>query len=396
MTSRTLASCFGIFFGLSLTLSSHAQTWTGSDVGAVAAPGSYSVNGTSFTVRASGADIWNSADEFYFVYRTLVGDGEITAQVASITDTNEWTKSGVMLRESLAANSRFALMCVTPGRGAAFHYRLTTGAGAAPSNSGDLVTKAPYWVKVKRQGTTVSGYLSADGANWTLRKSITLSNLAATVYVGLALTSHLDGTVATSVLQNPLVTTASGGTTPDTAPPTTPQNLSAAATSAAISLSWNPSTDSGGSGLAGYRIFRNGSTAPLATAGGTSYSDTTVVQGANYSYTVRAFDAAGNLSAASNGLTVIPDWTPPNAPTGLQTTRVAKNRVDLKWSPPSDNVKTTGYRIYRNGVEIGTSSSASFSDKSVGTKVTVTYTVKAFDAAGNLSSASNSLVVNVP
>ena len=58
MRSRTIASCLGILFGLALTLTSHAQTWTGSDIGAVGAPGSYSASGTSFTVRASGADIW--------------------------------------------------------------------------------------------------------------------------------------------------------------------------------------------------------------------------------------------------------------------------------------------------------------------------------------------------
>jgi hypothetical protein len=301
MRSRTIASCFGILFGLALTLTSHAQTWTGSDIGAVAAPGSYSASGTSFTVRASGADIWNQADEFYFVYRTLSGDGEITAQVASITNTHEWTKAGVMVRESLAPNSRFALMCVTPGMGAAFHYRTTTGAYAAPKNSGDLTTKAPYWVKVKRTGATVQGYLSADGANWTLHNSVTLTNLAATVYVGLALTSHLDGTIATALLQNPVVTSSGGGgTTPDTAPPTTPQNLSAAPNSAAISLSWNPSTDSGGSGLAGYRVFRNGTSTPLATASATSYSDTTVSPNTSYTYQTTAVDNAGNESMPSN------------------------------------------------------------------------------------------------
>ncbi|HEY7640177.1 MAG TPA: DUF4038 domain-containing protein [Steroidobacteraceae bacterium] len=303
MRSRTSAALFGILFLLALATPSYAQTtWSGSDIGAVAAPGSYSVSGNSFTVRASGADIWNKADEFYYVYRTLAGDGEITAQVASVSNTNEWTKAGVMLRESLNANSRFALMCVTPGKGAAFHYRLTTGAGAAPNNSGDLTTKAPYWVRVKRQGTTVSGYLSADGANWTLRKTITLTNLAATVYIGLALTSHLDGTIATAVLQDPVVTTAGGGggTSPDTSPPSQPQNLNAAPTSSAISLNWNASTDSGGSGLAGYHIFRNGGSTPLATASGTSYSDTSVAPNTSYTYATTAVDNAGNESMPSN------------------------------------------------------------------------------------------------
>jgi hypothetical protein len=302
MTSRKIVSCFGIVFGIALTLTSHAQTWTGSDIGAVAAAGSYSSSGNSFTIRASGADIWNKADEFYFVYTTLAGDGEITAQVASVSNTNEWTKAGVMLRESLNANSRFALMCVTPGKGAAFHYRTSTGSSAAPNNSGDLTTRAPYWVRIKREGTVVRGYLSADGANWTLHNSVTLTNLGASVYIGLALTSHRDGTLATAVLNNPVITSSGsgGGTTPDTSPPSAPQNLSAAPNSAAISLRWNASTDSGGSGLAGYRVFRNGNSTPLATASGTSYSDTTVAPNTSYTYSTTAVDNAGNESMPSN------------------------------------------------------------------------------------------------
>ena len=66
---------------------------------------------------------------------------------------------------------------------------------------------------MKREGAIVRGYLSPDGTNWTLRSSVTLSNLASTVYVGLALTSHLDGTLATAVFNNPAIVTPGGGTT---------------------------------------------------------------------------------------------------------------------------------------------------------------------------------------
>jgi uncharacterized repeat protein (TIGR03806 family) len=287
---------------------SQAQTspnWAGNNIGAVGAAGSYAVSNNSFTVLGSGADIWNTNDEFYFVYRTLTGDGEITAQVASVTNTNEWTKAGVMLRESLAANSRFALMCVTPGKGAAFNYRSSTGGSAGPSNSGDLTTKAPYWVRVTRQGTSVSGYLSPDGVNWTLRRSVTLSNLSSTLYVGLALTSHLDGTLATAVFNNPAIVTPGGGGTADTTAPSVPQNVRATASSpTSVALTWSASTDTGGSGLAGYRIFRNGSSTPLATVSTTSYNDTTVAANTSYTYTVAARDNAGNQSLLSAAASV--------------------------------------------------------------------------------------------
>ncbi|HEY7640178.1 MAG TPA: PQQ-dependent sugar dehydrogenase [Steroidobacteraceae bacterium] len=308
-------------------------TWTGTNIGAVAAQGSHTINGSSFTVRGSGADIWNTADEFYYVYRTLAGDGEIAAQVSSITNTNQWTKAGVMLRESLAANSRFALMCVTPGKGAAFHYRTTTGGSAAPANSGDGTTKAPYWVRVKREGTIVRGYISPDGVNWTLRNSVTLSSLASTVYVGLALTSHADGTLATAVFNNPAVVTGPG-TTPDTTAPSVPQSVRATAVSStSISVAWNASTDSGGSGLAGYRVFRNGSTTPIATVTATSYTDTNLSPNTSYSYTVRAFDGASNQSAASNAASATTPATPPPPVSGLDTRPV--NNTCLAWDRPT-------------------------------------------------------------
>jgi uncharacterized repeat protein (TIGR03806 family) len=307
-------------------------TWTGANIGAVAAQGSHSISGASFTVRGSGADIWNTADEFYYVYRTLAGDGEITAQVSSITNTNSWTKAGVMLRESLNANSRFAMTLVTPGRGAAFHYRTTTGGSAAPSSSGDGTTKAPYWVRVQREGVVVRGYLSPDGTNWTLRNSVTLSNLASTVYVGLALTSHADGTLATAVFNNPAVVAA--GTTTDTTAPSVPQSVRATATSStSITLAWNASADTGGSGLAGYRIFRNGSTTALATVTGTSYSDNNLTPSTSYSYTVRAFDGANNQSALSAAASATTPSTPPPPVSGLDTRPV--NNTCLAWDRPS-------------------------------------------------------------
>ena len=179
-------------------------TWSSQDIGAVAAAGSFTDNGSSLSVTGSGADIWSTADEFRYVYRSLNGDGEIIARVSSLTNTDPWAKAGVMMRESLAANSRFALMLMTPGaNGAAFQYRTSTGGSAAPSNSQDNVSTIPRWIRLVRQGNTFSGYTSANGTTWTLRNSTTIA-MPATIYVGLAVTSHLDGTLGTGGLRQRL------------------------------------------------------------------------------------------------------------------------------------------------------------------------------------------------
>jgi hypothetical protein len=88
--------------------------WTKRDIGPVTLAGSASYANNTYTVQASGSDIWTATDAFHFVYQSLTGDGSITARVASISNTNQWAKAGVMIRESLAANSKESSLVVTP------------------------------------------------------------------------------------------------------------------------------------------------------------------------------------------------------------------------------------------------------------------------------------------
>ena len=89
-------------------------------------------------------------------------------------------------------------------------------------------------------------------------------------------------------------------TTPDTIAPSVPTGIAGAAASAAqINLSWNASTDTGGSGLKGYKVFRNGSPVVTTTTTASTYSDTGLTASTTYSYAVGAYDVAGNMSAQS-------------------------------------------------------------------------------------------------
>jgi hypothetical protein len=186
-----------------------APSWTSQDIGAVAAAGSYTENGDSIVVNASGADIWGTADEFHYVYHELVGDGEIVARVVSLTYTNEWTKAAVMMRESLASNSAFAMMLVSAGRGADFEYRTAAGLNAGPSGQFDGTSTAPVWVRLERAGNEIRGYKSANGVDWTLYDQQTIG-FSETVLIGLAVTSHSDGQIATAEFDNVSVTLPAG------------------------------------------------------------------------------------------------------------------------------------------------------------------------------------------
>jgi chitodextrinase len=195
-----------------------------------------------------------------------------------------------------------------------------------------------------------------------------------------------------------MATTLSAGQT-DTTPPTAPTSLAAVpASSSAISLNWNPSSDA--AGVLGYRVYRGG--VEIAQASGTSYTDTGLSASTSYTYSVAAFDAAGQTSAPSNQATATTlavgasDTEAPSAPATLTATATSSTSAALSWSASTDNVGVLGYRIYRNGGQVGTSSSTSFTDTGLTPSTSYSYSVVAYDAAGNSSSTSPSAIVTTP
>ncbi len=198
--------------------------------------------------------------------------------------------------------------------------------------------------------------------------------------------------------------TISGGTA-DTQPPSTPPvptlNIIASSPNQTINLSWSASTDN--VGVTGYKIYRCtcGNTANmvyLASVTGTSYSDTGLAGFTTYTYAVAAYDAAGNTSPqgpGASGTTYGSDATPPSTPTGLSATNYTPSysSFNLHWAPSTDNVGVTGYKLYQNGTFILDTGSASnkveVDTLSAGTATyPYSYTVAAYDAAGNLSPQS--------
>jgi chitodextrinase len=190
-------------------------------------------------------------------------------------------------------------------------------------------------------------------------------------------------------------TTACHGASSDTVPPTAPSNLSATAVNGGrVDLSWTASTDN--VGVAGYRVYRNGVQIGAATA--TTYSDTTAVPSSSYGYHVVAYDTSGNVSSPSNTVTVQTpaDTLPPTTPSGLAATAAGPAEVDLTWSPSTDDVGVAGYEILRDGVQIGTSSTASYADLTTRSSTTYSYTVRAYDVVGNRSGESTAANVTTP
>jgi len=84
-----------------------------------------------------------------------------------------------------------------------------------------------------------------------------------------------------------------------------------------------------------------------------------------------------------------PDTTPPSAPTGLTATAASSSQINLSWTASTDNVAVTGYLVYRGPTLVGSPTATSYSDTGLSASTSYSYTVKATDAAANLSAASN-------
>ena len=169
--------------------------WTTQDVGSVGFTGAASQSSGLWTVQGSGADIWNTADGFRFAGRAATGDVQVTARVTSIGSTHVWAKAGVMIRSSLTAGSAHASTFATSANGLVYQRRLTTSASSGHT-SGPAVA-VPAWVRLERVGNLIISSTSMDGSTWSEIRRETIA-LGATVYVGLAVTSHDNAQVCTA------------------------------------------------------------------------------------------------------------------------------------------------------------------------------------------------------
>jgi len=143
----------------------------------------------TYTVTASGADIWDASDQFHFAYKEISGAASIQAQVLSVGHTDDWSKAGVMIRDTLDPNSAHATVAITPANGVWFGLRPAAGEGSASIKESNIT--APQWVKLERSlGGLVRAYYSADGQSWTALGSPIPVMMSSPVFVGLALTSH--------------------------------------------------------------------------------------------------------------------------------------------------------------------------------------------------------------
>ncbi|MBT3266352.1 hypothetical protein HN371_04315 [Candidatus Poribacteria bacterium] len=199
--ARVLAWIAGALLGTG----AFAQDWESWDIGDPS-PGPFDDNAGTWTIEANGADIWAAADAFRFTYQETDGDFDLSARIVSFTDVHEWSKVGLMARQSLDAGSPNVFVNLTGTHGVKVIHRDTVGGPTGPDPA-EPNAEAPVYLRLVREGDLFTSYLSDDGAAWDLAEiagapaEVTLA-LGDPVFVGVGVTSHIAGTLMTAEIDS--------------------------------------------------------------------------------------------------------------------------------------------------------------------------------------------------
>jgi spore germination protein YaaH len=174
-------------------------------------------------------------------------------------------------------------------------------------------------------------------------------------------------------------------------PPDGPTQLAALkVTDTSATLTWTEGSASDGK-LVGYLLFENGQ--PERVVSGLT-ATVTLASERHYTFSVRALDSAGYLSASSPNLEVFTTHTPPPAPTNLMASEVTASSATVKWSPSTAvSGKIVGYRLFRNNTPVGQSDSEEMLLTSLAPSTGYQVTVEAVDSLGAISPRTAPLAI---
>jgi hypothetical protein len=247
MHQRGLVVAFCLMAALlfAVALPARAQlpnNFVAKDIGQPGAAGSTAADaGGVFTIKGSGVDIWDTADQFQFAYQPVKGDGSISARLLSSDGGHEtWSKAGPMIRASDAPGSRNALLYMSSGENLEYQWRATDD-GSTLILRDIAPRKLPLFLRMQRAGNEFAGFASDDGRLWRALTDASTIPMGDTALFGLAVTSHQDGDITTARFDQ--VATQPGVVSPT--------GVQACGGDKSVLLTWNPLPNA-----AGYHVYR--------------------------------------------------------------------------------------------------------------------------------------------
>lgn len=325
----------------------------------------------SYQWQKNGASLGGATAASYTTPAVAMADNGETFQVVVSNAAGSMTSSAATLTVTASAvapsiTTQPASQTVSAGQTATFTVAAT---GTAPLTY--------QWSK---GGTAISGATAAsyttpattstdNGAQFTVKISNTAGNV----------TSNAATLTVSSTATAPAITTQPASLTVNVGQTAT---FTVVATGTApLSYQWSK----GGTAL-------SGATAASYTTPATTSADN------GTQFTVKVSNTAGSATSSAATLTVNSGTTqPPTVPTGLTATAVSSSQINLSWTASTDSTGTlAGYKIYRGGAQIATSTTTSYQNSGLAASTTYTYNVAAYDTAGNTSAQSSSASATTP
>ncbi|WP_343231996.1 glycosyl hydrolase family 18 protein [Tahibacter amnicola] len=341
-----------------------------------------------------------------FLLCLTLGGGAVAAQTVNCSGVATWNASTVynpgdrMVYQNRLYEALVPIWNAPPNYCASCGWYRDLGMCGGSNTAPTVTLTAPASGSTHTPGSTITVSASASDADGQVSKveffqgavslgtdtsspySVSWANVPAGNYTLKAVATDNAGASATSGTVS--ITVSGGG---DTIAPSVPSNLaSPSQTGTSISLSWSASTDNaGGSGVAGYDVYRNSSLVGASTS--TSFTDSGLTPATSYSYRVRARDNAGNASAQSGAITASTTsaacTTVPPVPGNLRSTGVTSSSINLAWNAVSAGANcTVRYRLFRGGSQIAETASTSATAGGLAADTVYTFTIQAIDEAG--------------
>jgi hypothetical protein len=260
-------------------------------------------DGDVLSVYAAGNDIFGASDSFRFTYKPMCGDGEVVARTLQLDAVDPFSKAGIMIRESDAADARNFALLWTGTHGFHVQWRANTGGGTTDAGE-DIPGDLGMYMRIVREGFTFTAYVSQDGKNWRIvgpRLGVTVF-MGTAALQGIAVTSHNNSRGGLAQLDR-IETGAEGPSNPND-PPLVPGQLTVDGGIRRIYLSWGSACNA-----TRYSILRGTRpdnlmpyrTGPQAVTGTTFVDEEpNVMIGTTYYYQIKGVNGAGIEGEATN------------------------------------------------------------------------------------------------
>ena len=346
------------------------------------------------TVAPQGQSQWKREVQFRIAYpqgvtMNTANDPSFRATMGLNTAMTLYDSGGTLVHGTPPSGSTDTVAPTVPGTPTASAIT-TTGATLSWTASTDT------------GGSGLAGYDVINATNAVVATSTTNSVALTGLTAATSYTLRVRARDGAGNLSTPsTAVTFSTLTATDTVNPTTPGTPTASAiSSTGATLSWAASTDSGGSGLAGYNVYREAGTTDVLAGSPTtnSFAVTGLSPSTQYQYYVRARDGAGNLSANSALVTftttATTDTTNPTTPGTPTASAITSSGATLTWTASTDSGGSglAGYNVYREAgttdVQVGSPTTNTFPVTGLAPNTQYQYYVRARDGAGNLSANS--------